>query len=319
MLYVSQIGDTQNPPPYTFPDVDINSFRLEVDLDVLTALCDELLNIGDADDRGFEYRPVFPFVDLEVLNYPKMEYGLFPPSGFVSQHECYVRFFVMKYIGWNGWLWPDGEMAVFCPMLIVDNPWSAFAGRDVMGLPKLLGDFAPFSAASPFTTIKTEVFRDLFVGQKSTVEPVVTIAKAPTGAKAIKPRDAGKWPWGDIEDDAIGAAERVLGKSLVFAPTIFECVAMKQFRDAMNPFNACYQAILQSLTFVETVADLEELPPVRITLNDYASFDLAKRLGLPSGKPLTPISQFHVRCSFSFGEVITLFVNDSRPFWWRWL
>ena len=61
MLYISQIGDTQNPPPYTFPDVDINSFRLAVDLDVLTALCDELLNIGDPDHRGFEYRPVFPF------------------------------------------------------------------------------------------------------------------------------------------------------------------------------------------------------------------------------------------------------------------
>jgi hypothetical protein len=317
MLYISQIGDTQNPPPYTFPDVDINSFRLAVDLDVLTALCDELLNIGDPDTRGFEYRPVFPFVDLEVLHYPKMEYGLFPPAGFVSQHECYVRFFVMKYIGWNGWLWPDGEMAVFCPMLIVDNPWSAFAGRDVMGLPKLLGSFGRFSAASPYTTIKTEVFRDLFVGQKSSVEPVVTIAKAPKGAKAIDP--SGKWPWGVLEDDVIGAAEEILGKKLAFVPTIFECVAMKQFRDAMDPFNACYQAILQSFTFVETIVNLEPLPPVRITLNDYASFDLASRLGLPSGKPLTPISQFHVRCSFSFGETITLFTNDSRPFWRRWL
>ena len=79
MLYVNQIGDTQNPPPYTFPDVSINSFRLEVDLDALTRLCDEILNIGDPNDRGFEFRPVFPFVDLEVLHYPKMEYGLFPP------------------------------------------------------------------------------------------------------------------------------------------------------------------------------------------------------------------------------------------------
>lgn len=188
-----------------------------------------------------------------------------------------------------------------------------------MGLPKLLGSFGPFSAASPYTTIKTEVFRELFVGQKSSVEPVVTIAKAPKGAKAMDPDPSGKWPWGVLEDDVIGAAEEILGKKLAFVPTIFECVAMKQFRDAMDPFNACYQAILQSFTFVETIVDLKPLPPVRITLNDYATFDLASRLGLPSGTPLTPISQFHVRCSFSFGETITLFTNDLRPFWCRWL
>jgi hypothetical protein len=243
-----------------------------------------------------------------------MEYGFFPPAGYISQNECYVRLFVKKYIGRHGWLWPDGEVAVFCPFLIVDNPWSAFAGRDVLGFPKLLGKFTPFSSTSPFTSVTTEVFRDLFRGEKATVEPVVRIEPAPKGAKAIK-APVQKWPWGAIEDDLIRATEQALRGPLVFTPAIFECVQMKQSRDAMLPFNACYQAILQSFTFIEASGDLMDLPPARVTLNDYGSINLAERLGLPTGQPLTPISQYHIDCSFSFGEVITLFTNRSKSFW----
>ena len=71
MLYRDQIGETQNPPPYTFPGVKINSFRLKADLDKLPKLCDDVLNVGDLGQRGFEFRPIFPFVDLEILHYPE--------------------------------------------------------------------------------------------------------------------------------------------------------------------------------------------------------------------------------------------------------
>ena len=117
MPYVNQIGDAQFPPPYTFPDVEILSFRLPASLDALTKLCNDLLNIGDLDDRGFTFRPMFPFVDLEVLHYPKMEYAVFPQFGTISQHECYIRVFVMKYLSIGGWLVPDGEVAMYCPFL----------------------------------------------------------------------------------------------------------------------------------------------------------------------------------------------------------
>jgi hypothetical protein len=76
-----------------------------------------------------------------------------------------------------------------------------------------------------------------------------------------------------------------------------------------------YRAILQSSTFVEFIGDLEKLPPARITLTDYPSFRLAASLGIPVGEPLTPISQYHLECSFGFGDTITLFAND-RPWWW---
>jgi hypothetical protein len=314
MRYRSQIGEVQNPPPFQFPNVKINSFRLSADLGRLTELCDELLNVGDLEDRGFEFRPIFPFVDLEILHYPKMEYGLFPPAGFISQNECYVRIFVMKYVAFGGAFLPDGEVAVFCPLLIVSNPWSAFAGRDVLGFPKLLGSFDPFSPTSPFTSVSAEVFTSFTSGVEARPQPVVEIASAGRGAKAAG-LPARKWPWGHIEDELLEIVRRDLGRTLVFSPGAFECVTMKQFRDAMLPFNACYQAILQSSTFVEFTGDLAALPPARITLNDFPSFQLAASLGIPAGRPLTPISQYHLECSFGFGDTITLFAND-KPWWW---
>jgi hypothetical protein len=112
-------------------------------------------------------------------------------------------------------------------------------------------------------------------------------------------------------------AEQALGRSLVFTPSIFECVQMKQFRDPTLPFNACYQAILQSSIFIEAAGRLATLPPARITISDYPTFQLASRLGIPAGQPQTPISQYHLECSFGFGDTITLFAND-RPWWWWW-
>ena len=189
MDYVDQIGDAQFPPPYSFPGVKVLSFRLVADLGALTALCDKILNIGDIADRGFEYRPVIPYVDLEILFYPKMEYAFFPNLAFTSQHECYVRIFVMKYIALGGLLVPDGELAIFCPFLAVDNPWSAFAGRDVLGYPKLVGSFDAFTASNPYGSVKTLTFASL-IGGAATSLPIVTIGN-PGGAGRRRRRTPG--------------------------------------------------------------------------------------------------------------------------------
>ena len=91
----------------------------------------------------------------------------------------------MKYIGLGTAAFvPDGEISVFCPMLIVSNAWSAFAGRDVLGFPKLLGSFDPFSPTSPFTTVSTEVFHELHRrGRGAASSPSSTIAPAPAGSQ----------------------------------------------------------------------------------------------------------------------------------------
>ena len=313
MLYVNQIGDAQFPPPYTCRNVEILSFRLPASLDALTQLCDERLNIGDLDDRGFLFRPVFPFVDLEILHYPEMEYGFLPQFGVISQRECYVRLFVMKYILIGGWLVPDGEVAMYCPFLVVDHPWSAFSGRDVLGFPKLLGTFAPYSTASPYPTVSTMAFTSGSL--QPSVLPVIELAQAAAGSP---PPPLLQWPWGHIDLDLLHPLQRPLGGSLRFDPALFASVQMKQFRDAENPFGACYQAILQSGVFLAESTDPQPLPPVEVTIRDrpglipqYRGIDLAASLGMPSDTPITPMSQYHITCTFTFTGGLTIFENSD--------
>ena len=321
MLYRDQIGENQNPPPYSFPGVQINSFRLKADLNSLQDLCDRVLNVGELEQRGFEFRPIFPFVDLEILRYPRMEYAYFPSGCFVSQNECYVRLFVMKYLDVGGLLMPDGEVAVFCPLLIVDNAWSAFSGRDVLGFQKLFGVFDPFPKTNPFATVSTEVFTTFDFDVKAKSMPVVTIKQAPgKRAKAARlPDKDKKWPWGHIDLNDIHPDHHALARSVDPTALFFESVSMKQFRDPVLPINACYQAILQSVIFVDEIGDFEPLPPARIMINDYASLKLAENLGIAPGTWLTPLSQYHLECSFFFGETIRIFENDHAWWeWWRW-
>ena len=98
-------------------------------------------------------------------------------------------------------------------------------------------------------------------------------------------------------------ASRSSGSGEIGRPTplFFESVTMKQFRDPALPINACYQAILQSVTFVDAIGEFEPLPAVRIKINDYATFELADSLGIPSGVwleadiAISPRMQLHLR------------------------
>jgi len=256
------------------------------------------------------------------LHYPEMLYAYFPVGCSVSQNECYVRLFVMKYLDIGGLLVPDGEVAVFCPLLIVDNSWSAFAGRDVLGFPKLLGSFDPFSETDPFTIVSTEVFTAFDVGVTAESKPVVTIQPAASkrARAAPLPDKDKKWPWGHIDLNDIHPDHQALARSVDPTALFFECVSMKQFRDPALPINACYQAILQSVTFVDWIGEFEPLPAVRIKINDYASLNLADSLGIAPDTWLTPMSQYHLECSFSFGDTIPLFENQHSWWeWWSWL
>ena len=161
--FIEQDGDPQVPPPYKFPGVSIRSFRLEADLDALTTLCDKLLNgVGTLAQRGFEYRPILPFVDLEVLTYPRMESEVpkHRDKGFTSQHELYFRLLVAKIEQIIGIPVPT-EIAVFIPYIFVDNNWSVVAGREVIGYPKVRASFE-LPNANPYPmTILTDVFGNI--------------------------------------------------------------------------------------------------------------------------------------------------------------
>ena len=62
----------------------------------LQDLCDQWLNVGTLAKRGFKYKACFPFVDMEIVNYPHMAFAEQPYRewGYATQQELYFRFFV---------------------------------------------------------------------------------------------------------------------------------------------------------------------------------------------------------------------------------
>jgi hypothetical protein len=80
IAYIGRADSPKIPPPYDFPGVTIMSFRLPAALANLQTLCDQLLNIGTLEQRGFEYRAFLDIVDMEIVTYPKMIFAQSPYS-----------------------------------------------------------------------------------------------------------------------------------------------------------------------------------------------------------------------------------------------
>jgi len=173
------IGDPQIPPPYSFKDVKIRSFRLLAARKQLKKLCGRFLNIGTFTDRGFTYSPILPFVDLEVLYYPKMnsEHPDFKDRGCDYQNECLFRIFVGKYNTESpGRGDSPQEVAVFVPFIFVDSSLSVISGREVIGYPKVWARFElPERGEDYPLIISANVFRNRGPNEDPVLAPVVAI------------------------------------------------------------------------------------------------------------------------------------------------
>jgi hypothetical protein len=303
--FIEQDGDPQLPPPYLFPGITITSFRLNANMAALRQLCDRLLNIGTLQQRGFEFRPLIPYVDMEIVNYPRMEGGAPPYSGkgYMSQNEIYFRFFVIKYVYIAGVLVPTADVGCFFPLIFVDNSWSVIAGREVLGFPKNLAKFdLPKSGPYPIE-VSTQVFPQYTPYTPLEWKPFVTVRAGTASGSGLPP---GPWPWGQIL--ALNPVlQALLDASGIFQQSLLSTIQFKQFRDAQTATDACYQALTQSTFTATNIQNPRPLPPATITLGSDASLPISSLLGF-SGISLTPLWQYSLQCDMTFGNTRNIFV-----------
>jgi hypothetical protein len=303
--FIERCGDPEVPPPYLCPGVCLKSFRLEADLLALQALCDRFLNIGTLAARGFEFRAIIPYVDMEVLTYPRIETPLH--KGYMSQREIYFRFFVLKYQLVGALLLPTFELACFFPFIFVDNPWSAIAGREVVGYPKELARFdLPEQDDYPIN-VGTQVIKTFGNNTPLTWETFVTInaAREVRRPSRLPPQP---WPWGDLTG-LHPALRSTLQKSAVLQPGICPTIHFKQFRDAERAAKASYQALVQG-SFDARLDDATPMPPAEVAVACYDSLPIVKLLGL-RGTNLTPVWQYRMQCDMTFGGTRDLYVASG--------
>jgi hypothetical protein len=315
--YITRVDDPEIPPPYDFPRITIMSFRLPAAVANLQALCDQLLNIGTLAERGFEYRAFLDFVDMEIVTYPKMVFAQAPYSswGFASQQEMYFRFYAWKFVSVSGVLIPELLPEWCIPFIFVDNSWSMISGRNVIGFPKVMTQFSPTSVldADPLQICASALVLDKYAPTtKLDWKPVVKIDPVKGLASVPVQAPGGLWPWIGLETQV---ADPVLNGSLqqglANLPVGFSTVQLKQFRDASSQTDACYQAVV-STPFTPSNIDVPKaLPPVTVTVSQYASLDIPGSLGFPPGVPLQPLLQYAVTLDMSLRSATNLFVNGE--------
>ena len=310
--FIEQHGDPQIPPPYSFPNVTIYSFRLTANMDALKELCNARLNIGTREQRGFEYRPILRIVDFEVLHYPRMisENPRFN-WGWTTQYECYFRLLVGRYDLRAG-IWVPAEAAVFIPYIFVDNAWSVVSGREVVGFPKVMASFSLPNSETAKTgrlypmRVVTDVFEQYSAKSAQSACPIVEIDNSQAGPHIDEVPKETIWPWG-----VFNPKDKDLDPALL--PFLrdrskFSIVQLKQFRDAERSELACYQALTHADVSIDRIELQKTLPAADISIPHYDSLRIAQDLGL-EGETLQPLWQYTVNCDLKYGKVRNLFVN----------
>jgi hypothetical protein len=310
--FIQRVDDPQIPSPYDLSGIDVRSFELKADMGELRKLCDTLLNIGSLTRRGFEYRPVLPYVALEVLTYARMTSTVPPFSGygFITQREIYFRLLVCRYDLVGRFLAP-AQLYNFFPFIVVDNAWSAFSGREVLGFPKVIGTITQNSERDTSYTaeLSLPVFKTFSATTEQTSAPVISIRTGKTVGATKFGRLA--WPWVIFDELSSQLSPALLQWSEMIDPSAFSTVHLKQFRNAEIATEACFQGLVTAEFSITSATPHSLFESAEVTLFPAASLDLAKSLGLPSSGPLQATIAYQLSCSMTYGNVRNQFVLEA--------
>lgn len=264
-------------PPFNFPGVTARVFPLRASLNLLTGFCESYLNVAR---HVCELQPYLPYVLLVVLDYGRMaieEANL----GWVSQREVFFsvplgmwrrdRRGRRKFVKW----------VVNTPFIVVDSPTSLTTGRETYGWPKVLATlrYNPerwlIDPRNPLRLLTLDV-RGLSCEHPDV--PLLeidqqleqNISLLPPDFRLLEPFERlsritrTSWAIGfDLADLLMASPLAGFGgqtpadRREVFLDSLrqlsgfyrqpgLDVVTLKQFRDAGDPTQICYQALVES-------------------------------------------------------------------------
>jgi hypothetical protein len=356
------------PPPFTCPGVTARVFPLPARINILRRFCENYLNVAP----GFAFTPALPCVFMAVLDYG---HAVNEQSnmGWVSEHEVFFGVpLAMWRLGWRGrrtfhkWI-------LNTPFIVVDNPSSLTTGREVYGWPKVLAQlqYDPESwlidPRNPLRLLSLDVLgmssslpatRLVDIEQQSGQNPSLV----PPALDLIDPfqwlsRLLGTgWAVGfDLLQLLVGAplagydASIVRHRREILSHSLGELagflqnpgldvVNLKQFRDAGDPTQICYQALVESrlsigrynsggLLGLYNVLQGDITGGFRIHVFDDPGFPIVSALGLEvlaertaggnTYAALAPSFPFWVSADLTYGRGETLRWRMRGEPWYR--
>lgn len=342
--YIQSSASLQSPPPYAFPEVTVNSFVFEISMERVQHFCDRYFNIGDDADRDYVYRPLpaWPYASLQFLQYPAMistarpgvGMGSVPYSarGTISQTEVFIAMPVMRY--GKGGTKPLTHSALewAIPFIVVDNPVSSVCGREMLGMGKLLAKIDMGKGDTPdslHATVSLPGWEPYDLHTKQSSLPILDVKTKPVlptnveGARSsiaslFESREA-SWMLGNVAS----LGNFVETASLGLVPTTMRTVGLKQYRCAVEPLRAVYQALVTCRANYSNVRQfhLYNEKDVNIEFQDIGNFHYMLRslfdVGATASGTSFPVnaiagSRFVADINFDHMRVIRKFPID-RP------
>lgn len=307
MRFIESSDSGQGLPPFHMPGVKIRVCILHAELDALNAWCDRFLNLFDA----CRFEAAAPFVYVGINDYPRM-YGSGAAEAaeeHVRQKEYYLSFPIRRHDLGRRNLYLPAQLSWAYPFIGVDNPTSAFTGREVLGFPKTLGIIR--SDTLPDGQFTARVNMPSFkAGQGDELEREKEILRFETGRPDFDgPRLEHHFPWSLFGLETVaawfdGAMEHL---SEMIVPGLMTVTNLKQIRDGQEPTRAAWQGLVQCHYSLGNMQPIIHYPSASVTITDNATFPIRTTLGLGDGE-LKPVASFGQDADMVFDRVVNLCV-----------
>lgn len=306
--------------PITLPDTTVRVLPLIADEGVLNGFVQEYLNVeGEARFEAWGshvYLIAYNFTDKEQIGHaadltasrevnfavPVKQYHWFEDDEYdLSTEEGRSQRDKDKLT----------STALVCPFSYVDDTRVAITSSEVHGVPTLRSEVG----SPPHTWMNTSgpdagqqllatsalVLPQLGVGAGATHERLLNVntdAILPHTDEAGWRRLINKWGpvlvsdlrrkysergWRDEQQSEKDSFRhmRALGLEILTGKLSINSVTLKQFRDAWEPDQACYQAIIQGRKTIRTLHEIQEIrEQINVCIADYPTQPIAKILGL---------------------------------------
>jgi hypothetical protein len=281
---VERGGDLVFPPPYRARGVRNHVFLIRGDERRIETLLLHLF--AEPSGGAVDIRPLGPdvmcsYVQIEAVNSTEPPHSGYSAGG----PEQELAFWVL------GRDLRRNRVVLVTPYMFVDAGPALAAGREVHGFPKQHGVFT-VSAGERLEAVALDV---LAVPR---FDPALPFApRRLLELTRLGPPGGSLRSWTSLAEAlaaalASGAAAGVAVLRTVAAllaggglPAVF----LKQFRDALQPDRACYQAIVEASFHVSGLRGMGLLGDWQLVLHDLASEPIRADLGLPPG-PLRPLA-----------------------------
>ena len=294
--YIEFPNEIDIPLPGVTADMLMYNFTMRGDYDKMQKVIDQRLNAVIKDD-SVRYFVLTDYL-IAVISHIRKGYKAekdYPKPGLASEKAFQIFIPTAECMKNDRGEWVAQRMTMFIPYILLDNFFNLITGREQIGFPK-----SQAWVNLPEDPHNAESFSVDAFGFKtfSHTDPVYGAYQPWLKVNKVNDRSQfsdGEWnnhndAWDAVKDTfkRIPSDEERIGLPFIvreledLVHKRVDLAFLKQFRDAANPYNACYQAIIDCPGVISEFHKGWWLNgEYEFEFEDFASFPICEELGLP--------------------------------------